>query len=181
MGNNYGSKVDEPALGQWVRVLRKGRQNRKDMLNNAILSEATKKSPFSLGQIFGAASLTVANVASQKPESLCPGFRNPLFQEDCRQDPVSPASMERMLRVKTRTEEEAKFAGAAATAGATARTIGLLEVHESDLSKSAKFAGLAATASATAGTILLSFPRLPGLPVRQQRQVRVQESLDCVR
>ena len=122
------------------------------------LSEATKKSSFSLGQIPGAASSTVANAASQKPESLCPGFRNPLFQEECRQDPVflqQVCSLERMLRVKTRTELEAKIAGAAVTAGATAGTIGLLEVHESDLSKSAKFGGLAATAGATAGTIRL--------------------------
>ena len=113
-----------------------------------------KKSSFSLGQIPGAASLTVANAASQKSESLCPGFRNPLFQEECRQDPVflqQVCSLERMLRVKTRTEEEVKIAGAAATAGVTAGTIGLLDVHESDLSKSAKFAGAAAGAAATAG------------------------------
>ena len=62
-----------------------------------------------------------------------------------------------MLRVKTRTEEEVTIAGAAAgaaaTAGATAGIFGVLEVHESDLSKNAKFAGLAVTAGATTGTI----------------------------
>ena len=36
VGNNSGFKVDEPELGQWVRVLRKGRQNRKDILKDAI-------------------------------------------------------------------------------------------------------------------------------------------------
>ena len=108
--------------------------------------------------------MTVANAASQKSASLCPGFSNPLFQEECRQDPVflqQVCALERMLRVKTRTEEEAKIAGAAATAGATAGTLGVLEVHESDLSKSAKFAGLAVTAGATTGTIgLLEAPEL---------------------
>ena len=117
-------------------------------MKNEILSEATKKSSFSLGQIPGAASLTVANAASQKPESLCPGFRNPLFQEECRQDPVllqQVRSLERMLRVQTRTEDEAKIAGAAATAGATAGTIGLLEAHESEFSEVARTASAAAT------------------------------------
>ena len=115
MGNNSGFKVDEPALGQWVRVLRKGRQNRKDILKNAILSEATKKSSFSSGQIPGAVSLTVANAASQKPESLCPGFRDPLFQEAVVKTLFfqQVCSLERMLRVKTRTEEGCSEAGEA--------------------------------------------------------------------
>ena len=66
-----------------------------------------------------------------------------------------------MLRVKTRTEEEVKIAGAAATAGVTAGILGVLEVHESDLSKNAKFAGLAVTAGAITGTIgLLEAPEL---------------------
>ena len=46
VGNNSGFKVDEPELGQWVCVLRRSRQNRKD----ANLSEATQKSCFSSGQ-----------------------------------------------------------------------------------------------------------------------------------
>ena len=126
VGNNSGFKVDEPALGQWVRVLRKGRQNRKDVLKNSILSEATKKSSFSLGQIPGAAD----------PVSL---------QQVC--------SLERMLRVKTRTEEKAKIAGLAATARATAGTIGLLEVHESGFSEVARTAGAAATTGESVGII----------------------------
>ena len=73
----------------------------------------------------GAISLAVANAAgnvcpaasqssSQKPESLCPGFRDPRFQEECRQDPVflqQVCSLERMLRVKTRTESARSCAG----------------------------------------------------------------------
>ena len=99
MGNNSGFKVNEPALGQWVCVLRKGMQNRKDILKDAVLSEATKKSSFYSGQCRvplalplpavlksfeltpGATSLAVANAAgnvcpaasqssSKKPESL---------------------------------------------------------------------------------------------------------------
>ena len=164
MGNNSDLKVDEPALEQWVRVFRKGRKNRKDILKRAILTEATKKSSFSLGQIPGTASLIAASAASQKSESLCFAFCNPLFQEECRQDPVflkQVCALERMLRVKTRTEEAIKIAGAAATAGATAGILGVLEVHESDLSKNAKFDGLAVTAGATTGTIgLLEAPEL---------------------
>ena len=66
----------------------------------------------------GATSLAVANAAGnlcsaasqsspQKLESLCPGIRDPHFQEECRQDPVflqQVCSLERMLRVKTSTE-----------------------------------------------------------------------------
>ena len=62
-------------------------------------------------------------------------------------------SLERMLRVKTRTEEEAKIAGAAATAGATAGTIGLLEVHEAEPSEVARTAGAAATTGESVGII----------------------------
>ena len=152
-GNDSALKVDEPALGQWVRVFHNSVKNRKDILKKTVLTVATKKT-FSLGQIPVTASLTVANAASQKSESLCPGFGDPLFQEECRQDPVflhQVCALERMLRVKTRTEEEVSIADAAATAGVTAGTIGLREVHDSDLSESTKFAGAAAGAAATAG------------------------------
>ena len=100
--------------------------------------------------------MTVANAASQKSESLCPGFSSPLFQEECRQDPVflqQVCSLERMLRVRTRTEEEVKIAGAAATAGATAGTLGLLEAPELEFSEAAKTARAAATTSECVGII----------------------------
>ena len=138
MGNNSGFKVDEPALGQWVRVFRKGRKNRKDIQKNAIFREATKKSSFSLGQIPGAASLTVAPQPTATPKRMAAGKKthgktekkkkkkkkkkkhgkklemqkngtnmkmitkkNPLFEEECRQDPVflqQLCSLERMLQ-----------------------------------------------------------------------------------
>ena len=46
VGNDSASKVDEPALGQWVRVVRKSMNNRNDLFKKTFLTEATKKTFF---------------------------------------------------------------------------------------------------------------------------------------
>ena len=107
-----------------------------------------------------------------------PGMKDALFQEECRQDPDYPnqvLGLERMLRVKARTEsvsdlpialsetsakvqlrvkaKDALVMTAYATAGESKEIAGLLEVRESDFSKKAGAAVAAATASESEGNL----------------------------
>ena len=121
VGNDFAANMDESALGPWINVVRKSSHCKKALFQKS-------EEVFS-GQVPKMASLTVANASSSKSlkSSLRPGCSESLFEKECREDPKflqQVSSLERMLRVKKQHDEAV---GSAATAGAFAGDVGLLD------------------------------------------------------